>query len=207
MKINPSVSVPQLVDVVVLENLFDQVPDIAFYVKDAAGRYTAETPRDVPTIRLPGVDLQIPTNATYLVLSDSKVTPAGLKEVARFKSLATLCLSNGQLTDQALAALGSVRLLHTLSVASGKDGKRPVQTASRLASLSFLSCSFAYRRALSTRPLLPILPSCLSTSPSLAAAFAASARLRTSVAARTLSTSRNNCVTRIPVGLAIFAMT
>src|SRR4051812_34049121 len=30
-----------LVEVSVLENLFDQVPDIAFFVKDTAGRYTA----------------------------------------------------------------------------------------------------------------------------------------------------------------------
>ncbi len=33
--------VPPLVDVTVLENLFDQVPDVAFFVKDTAGRYTA----------------------------------------------------------------------------------------------------------------------------------------------------------------------
>jgi AraC-like DNA-binding protein len=32
---------PPLVDVGVLENLFDQVPDVAFFVKDRAGRYTA----------------------------------------------------------------------------------------------------------------------------------------------------------------------
>jgi AraC-like DNA-binding protein len=30
-----------LIDVSVLENLFDQVPDVAFFVKDTAGRYTA----------------------------------------------------------------------------------------------------------------------------------------------------------------------
>jgi len=32
---------PTLVDVASLENLFDQVPDVAFFVKDAAGRYTS----------------------------------------------------------------------------------------------------------------------------------------------------------------------
>ena len=31
--------IPSLVDTSVLENLFDQVPDVAFFVKDAAGRY------------------------------------------------------------------------------------------------------------------------------------------------------------------------
>jgi AraC-like DNA-binding protein len=41
MKIDPLVSAPTLVDVAVLENLFDQVPDLAFFVKDLAGRYTA----------------------------------------------------------------------------------------------------------------------------------------------------------------------
>lgn len=32
---------PFLVDLSVLESLFDQVPDVAFFVKDTAGRYTA----------------------------------------------------------------------------------------------------------------------------------------------------------------------
>ena len=32
---------PSAVDVPVLEHLFDQVPDVAFFVKDTAGRYTA----------------------------------------------------------------------------------------------------------------------------------------------------------------------
>jgi AraC-like DNA-binding protein len=32
---------PALVDVALLEELFDQVPDVAFFVKDLAGRYTA----------------------------------------------------------------------------------------------------------------------------------------------------------------------
>ena len=41
MKPSFPVSVPQVVDVAVLENLFDQVPDVAFFVKDTAGRYTA----------------------------------------------------------------------------------------------------------------------------------------------------------------------
>ena len=41
MKIKPPASVPPLIDVSVLENLFDQVPDVAFFVKDLAGCYTA----------------------------------------------------------------------------------------------------------------------------------------------------------------------
>jgi AraC-like DNA-binding protein len=36
-----TVPAPAAVDVAVLEALFDQVPDVAFFVKDAAGRYTA----------------------------------------------------------------------------------------------------------------------------------------------------------------------
>lgn len=32
---------PLLLDISLLENLFDQVPDVAFFVKDTAGRYTA----------------------------------------------------------------------------------------------------------------------------------------------------------------------
>ncbi|MBA4188627.1 MAG: AraC family transcriptional regulator [Planctomycetaceae bacterium] len=41
MKIKPTAAILPIVDVAVLENLFDQVPDIAFFVKDMAGRYTA----------------------------------------------------------------------------------------------------------------------------------------------------------------------
>lgn len=41
MKIKPLVFVPPLIDVSVLENLFDQVPDVSFFVKDLTGRYTA----------------------------------------------------------------------------------------------------------------------------------------------------------------------
>jgi AraC-like DNA-binding protein len=41
MKRSPVRSVPPLVDVSVLENLFDQVPDVVFFVKDPAGRYAA----------------------------------------------------------------------------------------------------------------------------------------------------------------------
>ncbi len=37
----PFIAAPQLIDVSVLEELFDQVPDVAFFVKDSAGRYTA----------------------------------------------------------------------------------------------------------------------------------------------------------------------
>lgn len=40
MKPIVAVSLPQVVDVAVLEQLFDQVPDVAFFVKDIAGRYT-----------------------------------------------------------------------------------------------------------------------------------------------------------------------
>ena len=73
--------------------------------------------------------------------------------------------------------------------------------------MSFLSCSLRYGRAFSTRPLPDSAASCRSISPSFAAAFAASARLRTSVAASTDSTSSSSCVTRMPVGLAILAIT
>jgi AraC-like DNA-binding protein len=41
MKITPPPCVPRAVDVSVLESLFDQVPDVAFFVKDLAGCYTA----------------------------------------------------------------------------------------------------------------------------------------------------------------------
>ena len=41
MKHELPISVPPLVEASVLENLFDQVPDVAFFMKDAAGRYTA----------------------------------------------------------------------------------------------------------------------------------------------------------------------
>ena len=37
----PPPPAPSLVDVAVLESLFDQVPDVAFFVKDAGGRYAA----------------------------------------------------------------------------------------------------------------------------------------------------------------------
>jgi AraC-like DNA-binding protein len=41
MRAKPPLASPPLVDVAVLEDLFDQVPDVAFFVKDIAGRYTA----------------------------------------------------------------------------------------------------------------------------------------------------------------------
>ena len=41
MKIEPPDFAPPLIDVSVLENLFDQVPDVSFFVKDLTGRYTA----------------------------------------------------------------------------------------------------------------------------------------------------------------------
>ena len=41
MKRTPIRTTPPLVDVSVLESLFDQVPDVAFFVKDLAGCYTA----------------------------------------------------------------------------------------------------------------------------------------------------------------------
>lgn len=41
MPIKPLVSAPSPVDVSLLESLFDQVPDVAFFVKDLAGCYTA----------------------------------------------------------------------------------------------------------------------------------------------------------------------
>ncbi len=40
LKPNRLASALSLIDVSVLENLFDQVPDLAFFVKDSAGRYT-----------------------------------------------------------------------------------------------------------------------------------------------------------------------
>jgi AraC-like DNA-binding protein len=36
-----ALAVPPLVDAAVLEKLFDQAPDVAFFIKDAAGRYLA----------------------------------------------------------------------------------------------------------------------------------------------------------------------
>lgn len=41
MKPTPPAAVPPFVAVSVLESLFDQVPDVAFFVKDPAGRYAA----------------------------------------------------------------------------------------------------------------------------------------------------------------------
>jgi len=41
MKRSSAAPLPPLVDVSVLEQLFDQVPDVAFFVKDTGGRYTA----------------------------------------------------------------------------------------------------------------------------------------------------------------------
>lgn len=41
MKPTVLTAAPRLVDVAVLESLFDLVPDVAFFVKDLAGRYTA----------------------------------------------------------------------------------------------------------------------------------------------------------------------
>ena len=41
MKRDPLPRSPSLVDVSILESLFDQVPDVAFFVKDTEGRYTA----------------------------------------------------------------------------------------------------------------------------------------------------------------------
>ena len=41
VKIKPRSSAPPRIDVTVLESLFDQVPDVVFFVKDIAGCYTA----------------------------------------------------------------------------------------------------------------------------------------------------------------------
>lgn len=41
MRFSAAVSRSPLVDVSILESLFDQVPDVSFFVKDTAGKYTA----------------------------------------------------------------------------------------------------------------------------------------------------------------------
>lgn len=41
MRTTPSKTMPAMVDVSVLESLFDQVPDVVFFVKDVEGKYSA----------------------------------------------------------------------------------------------------------------------------------------------------------------------
>jgi RNA polymerase sigma factor (sigma-70 family) len=54
-------------------------------------------------------------NLTSLALGGSKITPAGLKELVRFKKLTTLYLNGDQLTDASLLLLRELGLLHVLS--------------------------------------------------------------------------------------------
>lgn len=66
-----------------------------------------------------------PEGVDQLYLYSTAVTDAGLKELAPLKNLTLLTVSENQITDVSLASLRKVGLLHALSVASAKDGKRP----------------------------------------------------------------------------------
>jgi len=65
-------------------------------------------------------------NLRTLGLVATKATEAGLKELKGLTGLQTLYLGDGPaVTDAALAALREAGLLHALSQAEAKDGKRP----------------------------------------------------------------------------------
>lgn len=76
-----------------------------------------------------------PEKVQWLDLSGTKVTGAGLKELAAFKALNHLYLDKAQLTDSALKSLREVGLLHSLDRARNKDGGRPA-SAEEVVSLS-----------------------------------------------------------------------
>jgi internalin A len=67
------------------------------------------------------------TNLTELDLFGTKVTDAGLKHLAPLKGLTHLHLVGSQVTDQTLTTLQEPGLLHTLSLATARDGKRPTK--------------------------------------------------------------------------------
>src|SRR5205823_702001 len=58
-------------------------------------------------------------------LRSTYVTGAGLKELAPLKRLRLLTLGGNQLTSAGLKELRQLNLLHALSLAKGKDDKRP----------------------------------------------------------------------------------
>ena len=64
-------------------------------------------------------------NLTSLNLAFTEVTDAGLKELKDLKNLTSLYLSGTQVTDAGLKQLREIGLLHALSRATAKDGKRP----------------------------------------------------------------------------------
>src|SRR5207237_863821 len=70
-------------------------------------------------------DIAAIKSLTSLRLDGSKVTDAGLKELSGLKHLVTISLGKSQMTDASLRWLRERDLLHGLSEARGKDGKRP----------------------------------------------------------------------------------
>ncbi len=69
---------------------------------------------------------KMPQLAT-LNLGGANVKAAGLKELAPLKNLVTLDIRSPQITGETLTALREVNLLHTLSVATTADRKRPAK--------------------------------------------------------------------------------
>lgn len=68
-------------------------------------------------------------DVTSIDLSSDKVTHVGLRELADFKSLNLLNITDAQVTDAALCALREIGLLHALLSASGRNGQRPTSAA------------------------------------------------------------------------------
>jgi hypothetical protein len=60
-----------------------------------------------------------------LDLKDTRVTDAGLKDLADLKGLQTLLLDKWQLTDAAVRTLREIGLFHALTQAEADDHKRP----------------------------------------------------------------------------------
>jgi hypothetical protein len=69
-----------------------------------------------------------PAGVTSLNLFGTKVTGAGLKELAGFKNLTTINLTPFDVDDEVLAALREVDLLHALVMARGDRGVRPAKS-------------------------------------------------------------------------------
>ena len=65
------------------------------------------------------------TSLTTLTLSYTKVSDAGLKELAPLKNLTTL--TTPKVTDQTLAVLREINLLHALTQATNPNGSRPAK--------------------------------------------------------------------------------
>jgi len=87
-------------------------------------------------------DEKLPGNpVTYVNLEHSKITDAGLKELAAFKSIALLSLGSTKITDAGLKELAALKSLSALNLNSTKitdAGLRELAALKNLTSLSLV---------------------------------------------------------------------